>query len=128
VGYPGAYPETIAVGASDQADHAANFSAHGPEVAFIAPGVEILSTKMGGGYVSLSGTSMASPHIAGLAALAYSLGATTPSALRLALNGAARPVSGLTPDFEGHGMVLAGNLGGRGLPADPNAPRMAMVR
>ncbi|MDE2512223.1 MAG: S8 family peptidase, partial [Elusimicrobia bacterium] len=113
VGYPGAYPETIAVGASDSADHPANFSAHGPEVAFIAPGVEILSTKMGGGYVSLSGTSMASPHVAGLAALAFSLGATTPSALRAALDGAARPISGLTPDFEGRGMVLAGDLSPR---------------
>jgi subtilisin family serine protease len=56
---------------------------------------------------------MASPHISGLAALAYAEGATTPSALRAALDKAARPISGLTPDLEGRGMVLAGNLPGR---------------
>jgi subtilisin family serine protease len=113
VGFPGAYPETIAVGASDSSDHVAPFSSRGPEVSYIAPGVEIVSTKMGGGYTSLSGTSMASPHISGLAALAYAEGATTPSALRAALDKAARPISGLTPDLEGRGMVLAGNLPGR---------------
>jgi subtilisin len=110
VGFPGAYPEAIAVGASDSSDHVAPFSSRGPEVAYIAPGVEILSLKMGGGYVSLSGTSMASPHISGLAALAFASGATTPSALRAALDKAARPIAGLTPDLEGRGMVLAGNL------------------
>ena len=114
VGYPGAYPEAVAVGASDSSDHVAPFSSHGPEVAYIAPGVDILSLKMGGGYTSLSGTSMASPHISGLAALAFSQGATTPSALRAALDGAARPIAGLTPDAEGRGMVLAGNLVPRG--------------
>lgn len=110
VGFPGAYPETIAVGASDSSDHVAPFSSRGPEVSYIAPGVEIVSTKMGGGYTSLSGTSMASPHISGLAALAFAQGATTPSALRSALDRAARPIAGLTPDLEGRGMVLAGNL------------------
>ncbi len=110
VGYPGAYPEAIAVGASDSSDHVAPFSSRGPEVAYIAPGVDIFSLKMGGGYVSLSGTSMASPHVAGLAALAFAEGATTPSALRAALDKAARPISGLTPDLEGRGMVLAGNI------------------
>jgi subtilisin len=110
VGFPGAYPEAIAVAASDSADHVALFSSHGPEVSYIAPGVDILSLKMGGGYTSKSGTSMASPHIAGLAALAFARGATTPSALRAALDRAARPIAGLTPDAEGRGMVLAGNL------------------
>jgi subtilisin family serine protease len=127
VGYPGAYPETIAVGASDASDKVAGFSAQGPEVSFIAPGVDIVSTKMGGGYVALSGTSMASPHVSGLAALAFAQGATTPSALRLALTGAARPIAGLSPNAEGHGMVLAGNLGGKGLDSNPNGVRLAMA-
>jgi subtilisin family serine protease len=110
VGFPGAYPEAVAVGASDSADHVAPFSSRGPEVAYIAPGVEITSTKLGGGYTNMSGTSMASPHICGLAALAFAAGATTPAALRAALDKAARPIAGLTPDLEGRGMVLAGNL------------------
>ena len=110
VGFPGAYPEAVAVGASDSSDHVAPFSSRGPQVAYIAPGVDILSLKMGGGYTSMSGTSMASPHICGLAALAFAGGATTPAALRAALDKAARPIAGLTPDLEGRGMVLAGNL------------------
>lgn len=125
VGFPGAYPEAIAVGASDAADHVAPFSSRGPQVAYIAPGVEILSTKMGGGYATLSGTSMASPHISGLAALAYAQGATTPSALRAALDRAARPIAGLTPDLEGRGMVLAGNLVHG--PAQPGEATLAMA-
>lgn len=130
VGYPGAYPETIAVGACDSSDKVAPFSSRGPEVSFIAPGVDILSAKLGGGYVSLSGTSMASPHVSGLAALAFAEGATTPVALRQALERAARPIAGLTPDLEGRGMVLAGNLGGGAgdfFNGGDNGSRMAMA-
>ena len=125
VGYPGAYPETIAVAASDSADKAAAFSSRGPQVAFIAPGVDIESTKLGGGYTKMSGTSMASPHVSGLAALAYAEGATTPAELRAALESAARPITGLAPDVEGRGMVLAGNLTG-GFPSANGA--LAMLR
>jgi subtilisin len=123
VGYPGAYPEAVAVGASDSSNHVAPFSSRGPEVSYIAPGVDIFSTKLGGGYTTLSGTSMASPHLSGLAALAFSQGATTPAALRAALDRAARPIPGLTPDLEGRGMVLAGDL----VPREEQDGRMAMA-
>ncbi len=110
VGYPGAYPETIAVGASDSSDQPAVFSSRGPQVDYIAPGVDILSDKMGGGVVKMSGTSMATPHVTGLAALAFAEGARTPQALRAALTRAAHPIAGLSPDLEGQGMILAGDI------------------
>jgi len=62
---------------SDVDDTFADFSNYGADVDIIAPGVCILSTWMAGGYNTISGTSMASPHVAGGAAL-YK--ATTPSA------------------------------------------------
>lgn len=128
VGYPGAYPETVAVGAADSSDHVAPFSSRGPEVSYIAPGVDILSTKMGGGYVSLSGTSMASPHVSGMAALAFTEGANTPAGLRAALDKAARPIAGLTPDLEGRGMPLGGGLVGGFADAKPDTGvRVAML-
>jgi subtilisin len=124
VGYPGAYPEVVAVAASDSADHLATFSNNGAGLSYIAPGVDIMSLKLGGGYTSMSGTSMASPHVSGLAALAFAEGSTTPQALRAALDKAARPIAGLTPDQEGHGMVLAGDL----LPATAGGATLAMAR
>ncbi|MAG47183.1 hypothetical protein CL617_01135 [archaeon] len=74
VGNPGNTEEVITVGAVDDFDQWASFSSgqdYGsyikPDV--VAPGVDILSSDSNGGYVSNSGTSMATPHVSGVAAL-----------------------------------------------------------
>jgi hypothetical protein len=67
--YPAGFENVIAVGATDRNDNIANFSAQGSHIDVSAPGVNILSTYVGGGYDYLDGTSMAAPHVTGVASL-----------------------------------------------------------
>jgi subtilisin len=71
VGYPGKYRNVVAVSAIDSSNTIAPFSSRGPEVDVCAPGVDVLSCKLGGGTTIMSGTSMACPHTSGVAALLW---------------------------------------------------------
>ncbi len=72
-GYPAAYPEVFAVAATDNQSQRASFSNYGSYIDVAAPGVTIASTYPDNQYAALSGTSMASPHVAALAALIRSV-------------------------------------------------------
>ncbi|HEY3817544.1 MAG TPA: S8 family peptidase [Polyangiaceae bacterium] len=113
VGWPAAYPGVVAVSATDDKDKIAWFSSRGPEVAIAAPGVAVTQqTVCNGGkdkceiFGTFNGTSMASPHVAGVAAMIESLGVTDPAAVRDALTSSARPKD--EPKLYGAGIVDAG--------------------
>lgn len=98
--WPGAEPNSIAVAAHASSRHTASFSVNGSWLDVSAPGVGIISTyPTGTGYASSSGTSMAAPHVAGLAALMVATDATlTPSQVRAALRRGAIDIG--SPGFD----------------------------
>jgi subtilisin family serine protease len=114
---PGNYDVVLSVGACDQNLRVAYFSSSetfAQPVArqvpdLVGPGVGVISAKAGGGFISMDGTSMATPHIAGLAALLFQ---AKPSATVAQVEQAIFQSCTPSPD----GQVR----GGRGL---PNAPR-----
>src|SRR5262245_1726796 len=115
---PGNYSEALSVGAvaSDLAVADFSSSQHFDRAAdpivpdLVAPGVDIISAVPGNRYKRMSGTSMATPHVAGLAALLFEAkpGATIDEVERAILESSARP-AGMTAERGGHGV--------------PNAPR-----
>jgi thermitase len=100
---PASYANVIAVGAVDSRDRKASFSNYGSWVDVTAPGVDIASTVPNNGYSYMSGTSMASPHVAGLAGLLASQGRNNVQ-IRAAIEQTADPISGTGTYFE-HGRI-----------------------
>jgi subtilisin family serine protease len=84
---PAVVGQAITVGATDDIDYIASFSNVGGCVDIFAPGVDILSANISGGLTRKSGTSMASPHVAGAAALLLAANPTwTPAQVADKLN------------------------------------------
>ncbi|MHB1035438.1 MAG: S8 family serine peptidase [Pirellulales bacterium] len=111
--YPASFDleNILSVAASDRNDNLANFSNYGATtVDLAAPGVGIYSTLPGGTYGSFSGTSMATPHVSGVAALAWATAPeTTVAQMRAAILEGADPLASLA------GKVLSGGrLNARG--------------
>ncbi|GII83380.1 serine protease [Sphaerisporangium siamense] len=117
IGSPGSADAALTVGAVDKNDALADFSSQGPRVGdsavkpdITAPGVEINAANAGGApatpYASHSGTSMATPHVVGAAAiLAQRHPDWNGARLKAALISTAKPHAGLTPYEEGAGRV-----------------------
>jgi len=112
--YPAAYTNVIAVAATDRTDAKASWSNYGGNwVDVAAPGVDILSTTRGGDVGLMSGTSMATPHVAGVAGLVWSKAGlcTTNTCVRGKIESTAQDINGTVgtagPQYWIHGRVNA---------------------
>jgi len=107
--YPASFPGVVAVAATDFADKKANFSSFGSWVTLAAPGVNVLTTWVGGNYVNGSGTSFSAPHVAGAAGLLFSyLPAIGGAEAADLLTAGAIDVDALNPSYAG--LLGAGRL------------------
>jgi hypothetical protein len=116
--YPASYgvDNVISVAATDNDDRRASFSNYGATTVDLgAPGVMIASTYRGSGYVYMDGTSMASPHVAGVVALVYGQNPTwTYSQVRNRILSTVRPVAALATNTATGGVVDAAAAVGAG--------------
>ncbi|MFC1716953.1 S8 family serine peptidase [Candidatus Poribacteria bacterium] len=121
VASPANFGAVIAVSALDSNDQIARFSNIGQEIELTAPGVNINSTYVGGGYTSKSGTSMACPHVSGVAALVFASSGSSAEGVRQKMNDTAMDI-GLSWSRQGNGLVDAANaVGGTTSPSPPVA-------
>jgi hypothetical protein len=103
--YPAKYSETIAVSSLNKTNDISSFSSYGPEVNLIAPGEDILSTWNDGGYKTLSGTSMAAPHVTGaIAQMLNQYGDLTPAQVRQLLKTTTQRLP-LKIELQGAGLI-----------------------
>jgi len=70
-GYPASYASVVSIASIDESLQRSGFSTYNDQVELSGPGSDILSTSINNGYSSYSGTSMATPHVAGVAALVW---------------------------------------------------------
>jgi serine protease len=108
VSYPAAYNECLAVSALDPDETLASYSNYGSNIELAAPGTNVLSTWTDDAYKKISGTSMATPVVAGVAGLALAQYDLTPQELRSHLKATAVDI-GLASDEQGSGRVDAAN-------------------
>lgn len=110
--YPAAYPEVMAVAATDQNDHKAVFSDYGAWVDVTAPGTSIRTTQVGG-YATANGTSLSAPFVAGLAGLIRSAHPNwSPELVKWQILNTAAGIENLNPTFVkqlGYGRIDAGS-------------------
>jgi subtilisin family serine protease len=125
--YPAYYEPVMAVAATDRYDQLAYFSNRGNWVELAAPGVEVLSTLPGNAYGYLDGTSMACPHVSGVAALIVSkfAGNITPQQLWIRLLSSTDQPASL-PAGSGSGRLNAARAL-RGSPDNDNQPPYAVT-
>jgi len=110
LGYPGCYNEVISVGAVNLDQESSEFTNSNNQVDLVAPGEKVISTYLNGTYASLSGTSMATPHVSGALALlkvisnaAFERNLTVPELYSQLIK---RTVPlGNSPKIEGNGLV-----------------------
>jgi hypothetical protein len=118
VSYPASLPNVIAVGAIDRNGRRAGFSNFGTNLDVVAPGVGIITTSINNSYVTVDGTSLAAPHVSGIAALILSVRPDLrQDQVRHAIESTARKLPGYTFNIQkqngswnnevGHGLVNA---------------------
>jgi serine protease len=108
VSYPAAYSECVAISALDSDGSLASYSQYGDAIELAAPGTDVLSSWTDDGYNRISGTSMATPVVAGVAGLTLAKWDLTTSELRNHLKNTAVDIN-LSSDKQGAGRVDAGN-------------------
>ncbi|CAH9062505.1 hypothetical protein PSECIP111951_03645 [Pseudoalteromonas holothuriae] len=107
--YPASYNAVVSVAAVDSSENKASFSQYNNQVEIAAPGVGVNSTWNNNAYKSISGTSMATPHVSGVAALVWShFTNCTNDEIRSVLNNTAKDKGAAGRDTSyGYGIVQA---------------------